>query len=425
MKITRGKQQDKRGVSDMPTYREEVIEPGDLASKLAKQVNRDSYRNCDAIRVIDEVDPSGFRNPVGFVWREHILREMLEQRADEGEWQIAETPEGDGNGQKPNFATLVGTPEAFYGQARDLIAMNDDDLARSGRFGVMMASNEVNVKRATKDNFHLIKALFDGLADGLRQTHLASITGEFAVMKWSITAFCDANSDEQLLLTWGGTCLGLMRRDRLINNANIRPGMVIVGFWEAGQRCNGNGRLIQIVREVFGPDPGGLLKNERAREFVRKLTIPSRTYAKALNRVQGWLPDGSVTEPIVPIVGSAHITGGGLWGKFGEALPEGVGAKLDRMPQPPRVLVEAQGLSRLTASPMSDWECYDTFHGACGMMVVVPDEYSAERLITEVAKDGIAAHIVGTTVESAERLLTVHSRFLDGGILRSDEPPKK
>lgn len=407
----------------MATYREEVIKPGDAASKLAKQVNRESYGNSPAITVLDEEDSSGFRNPVGFVWREHILREMLEQSQHGSDWQIGETTENDGNGGKPQFFTLMGSAEAFFGHGWDLIAMTNDDLARSGRFGVMMLSNEVNVKRATDSNFHLIEAMFKGFGAALRKSRLVSITGEFAVMKYSITAFCDAESDHQLILTWGGTCHGLMRRDRLINNANIKPGMVVVGFWEPGYRCNGGSRLTQILLDLHGGKVSDLMHDRKTMEFARKLTIPSQSYAFALNRVQGWLPDGSVRMPLAQIVGAAHITGGGLWGKFGETLPQGVGAVLDSMPQPSEVLLKAQELSRQTANALSDWECHDIFHGGCGMLVVCPDIQNATILINEAVRDRVVAQVVGRTVESDNSRITVHSRFADRKVLNSDEPP--
>jgi phosphoribosylaminoimidazole (AIR) synthetase len=404
---------------EMSMYREEVIKPGDAASKLAKHVNRGSYLNSEAIRVIDR-DSNGFRNPVGFIWREEILREMLEQYQTH-DWQIIETAEGDGNGQKPGFYTLIGTPEVMYGQGFDLVAMNVDDFARSGRFGVAMISNEINVKRATKDNFHLIEALFDGFADALKQSHLVSITGEFAVMKHSITTFCDLNSDDQLVLVWGGTVHGLMRHSKLINNTNIRAGMPAVGFWEPGYRCNGGGRNIQILTDLHGGDIQAMMKDARTMDFVRELATPCKVYASAMSRAHGWLPDGLVRKPVAEMVGAAHITGGGLFGKAGEILPPGVGLLLDNMPVPCNALRQAQLLSQETKSPIDDWECHDSFHGGVGMVVICPDEHNAERLIECVGEGGIKAQIIGGTVKSENNRVTVHSRFAGRRIVNSDD----
>jgi phosphoribosylaminoimidazole (AIR) synthetase len=168
-----------------------------------------------------------------------------------------------------------------------------------------------------------------------------------------------------------------------------------------------------------------MMDDPETRSFVRRLAIPSQSYAWALSRAHGWLPDGRVGEPHAKIVGAAHITGGGLWGKFGENLPEGVGAMLDRMPTPCDVLLQAQHLSQRTKSPLSDWECLDTFHGSCGMLVVCSDETNANALIDSVSEEGVLANIVGQTVESADRVITVKSRFAEGGMLRSDQPPSQ
>jgi len=387
----------------MTTYRDEVVNPGDAASKLAKQVNRESYKNSQAIRVIDRKDSTGFRNPVGFIWRESILREMLNQDSTGDNWSIAETAEGDGNGQKPGFYTLMGTSESMYGQGFDLIAMNEDDFGRSGRFGVAMLSNEVNVKRATKSNFRLIEALFDGFADALRRSHLVSITGEFAVMKYSITAFCDLNSDDQLVLVWSGAVHGLMRQDMLINNANIRVDMPAVGFWEPSYRCNGGGRNTQILMELHGGNIDSMKADRETMDFVRELATPCEVYGWSMSRAHGWLPDGSITKPIAKMVGAAHITGGGLFGKAGEILPPGVGLFLDKMPEPCKALKQAQLFSRKTKHPISDWEFHDTYHGGCGMIAICPDELNANLLIECVDRDDIKAQIIGADCQIGQQ----------------------
>ncbi|MBU1256033.1 hypothetical protein KKH35_04130 [Patescibacteria group bacterium] len=265
----------------------------------------------------------------------------------------------------------------------------------------------------------------EGYGDALNQTDLVNITGEVAIMKHSITAFCDINPDEQLVLTWGASCIGLAHRDLLIDGSKIKPGMPIVGFWEPGYRCNGGTFFTNLLLEKFGPNIKSIMNNSEAMEFVEKLTIPSQSYAKTICRIIGWRPDGSVGQPLAKIAGIAHITGGGIWGKFKEILPEGVGAEFNSMPKPAEVLLQGQQLSWDTELYLTDYQAHGTLHGGCGAMIIPETENDAGVIIRESIKDGFesrAVGIVGHTTESPEQEVIIHSRFAEGKVLSSEKP---
>lgn len=392
------------------SYKTEVIAPGDKASALAKEICFDSHNNCMAVNIVPH-EPDNFRGPVGFVWKKHILKEMLKNKLeDSGEWVMLEEVENDGLGGKSQFFTLANDTKLFEGLGWDLITMVVDDFARSGRFPCVM-DNEICIKRVTEDNFPLVEAVMKGYGKALREAGLVNITGETAIMKHSITAFCDNNSNSQLVLTWGASCIGLAHKDLLLNPKNIEPGMIIVGLKEKGYRCNGGTFFTNLIMRKYGPEIGEILNNQKAIEFASKLTVPSISYAKTLCPILGWYTDGSVGRPVADIVAIAHITGGGVWGKFGEMLPPGVGAFLDEMPAPPEVLLEAQEMSQeFPDLKLDDYQAYETFHGGCGMLAVVRKMKDAYKIIDEAAKDGIEAQIVGTTNSSG--VLTIASKFL-------------
>jgi phosphoribosylaminoimidazole (AIR) synthetase len=196
----------------------------------------------------------------------------------------------------------------------------------------------------------------------------------------------------------------------MIENAKIKANRPIVGLGELGYRCNGGSALVNLALRAFGT-PKRMLKNREAMGFVQALTQPSVSYAKLIARIVGWNPDGTVGGKLARIDGAAHITGGGVWGKFGEILPPGVGAVLDNMPYPPTVLLQAQSLSHAHQMPWSDTKCYDTFHGGCGMLLVAHSDQEAQVIIDEATRDGIAAQVVGHTIESDTEELTITSRF--------------
>jgi len=406
----------------MDIYRAEVIDPGDQASRLAKQINYESFSNCPAVDVYPH-QPGNFRGPVGYSWKRHILEQMLGNRFtlhDTFDWVMLEEIENDGAGGKPQFFSLIGTPKVFEGLGWEIITMTADDFARSGRFPAIIV-NELNVKRLTKGNFPLVEECYQGFGRACRQAGLVSLTGETAVMKHSITAFCDQDSDAQLILTWGAACVGLAHREKLIDGSGIKPDMPIVGFWEPGYRCNGGTFFTNLLLSVYG-SVGKIRASEQAMSFVYKLTVPSVSYARLICRFIGWNDDGSIRPPLARIEGIAHITGGGVWGKFGELLPEGVGADLSSMPRPTPVLLEAQELSWTTKNHLSDWRAYSTLHGGCGMLVVCATDADAKRVLAEAATMRILAYPVGITTKSPERLVTITSRFKEGKLLRSDQP---
>lgn len=391
-------------------YKEDVIAPGDKASRLAKDICFRSHKNCPALTVVPH-QPGNFRGPVGWVWKKHILESLMNHELDfEGnitKWEMLEEKENDGAGGKLQFHALLGDVGTFYFSGREILAMTADDFARSGRFHAIFA-NDINTKAITEENFHLYDAMMRGYGDALREINGVNITGEVAIMKNSVTAFCDDGSREKLIVNWGASCIGLAHRDKLIDGSRIRPGMPIVGFWEPGYRCNGGTLLTNIVQRHFIE-----CKNEGMQEFVRKCAIPSVIYAPFLTRMNGWLPDGSITvAPIVKMAGIAHITGGGVWEKFGDILPDGVGAFLSNMPKPSDILLEAQDISSLYDDlRLSDWQAYSTLHGGCAMLVVCETEVDADRLVYEARGDRLKASLVGHTIDSQDKEILINSRF--------------
>jgi len=282
----------------------------------------------------------------------------------------------------------------------------------------MMLSSNIDVKQITNENWRLCEALLQGFGEALKQSHLVLMTGETAVMPHCITAFCDSGSPEQLIMTWNATCLGLASSNKQPNGTTIKPGMTIIDFKDKGYRCNGGTKFTNIILDTWGEK---YARSAEAAAFIKKVVVPSRSYANTISRLNGWNLDGSLDTPPVTLHGVAHITGGGIWSKLVEILPEGVGAHLDSMPEPASVLLEAQQLASETNSPMSDFECHGTFHGGCGMMIIC-DEADVERIMQEAKADGHDPSVIGKTTESTDNEVTIQSQFHGGDHLSSLHP---
>ena len=405
----------------MDEYREKVIKPGDRASKRGREICLASFDNCQAVRVI-RAQGGLFRGlPEGWLWLPHIYERLLDHDIDRNgrvtRWVMRETAQNDGAGGKPQFFTLVNTDEVMFGLGWEIITMCADDIARNGGFPAIMI-NELQAKRVTDANFPLVDAAYTGYGEALRQARLVNLTGETAIMRHSITAFCDARSDDQLVLTWGGTCLGLEHADMVPDRRLIAPGMSVIGFVEPGYRCNGGTFFTELITALHGTDPKKLTESVEVYAFAEKLCVPSQSYAQLICRILGWNPDATISKPVAKVRGIAHITGGGLWEKFGELLPAGVGAHLYGMPKPAEVLLEAQEMAERTKNPLSDLDAYSTFHGGCGMLLVCAKE-EADAVIRTARMYNVEAQEVGEITEDLSQEILVQSRFRNGGELSS------
>jgi len=401
-------------VATIDSYMRDVIDPGDRASKLAKEICVRSFRNNRAVLVVPH-DRGNFRGPVSWLWQPAIMAEMAKCKVRRGkvvEWTMAQSLENDGDGGKPQFFSLIGTMEVLYDLGWEVIAMTADDQSRSGRFPCIM-DNQADVKQVNERNFHLVRALFVGYGRALRATRLVNLTGEFAVMKHSITAFCNEEKATQLILTIDGSCIGLTSNELLLRPESMKPGMVIVGLWEPGYRCNGGTFFTKVLLGKFGPDIKKIRKNPKAMDFVRRLCTPSRVYTPLLTELCGWNTDGTVGWRQANIVGIVNVTGGGVWGKLGDILPAGVGADLNKMPRPAKVLLDGQRYSiGMDDAELSDWQAYSTLHGGCGNLVICAT-YKDARIVIEAARQrGIPAKVVGSTMASRKSEIVITSRFL-------------
>jgi phosphoribosylformylglycinamidine cyclo-ligase len=156
-------------------------------------------------------------------------------------------------------------------------------------------------------------------------------------------------------LDFAGTCVGLVRREDLIDGSRCRRGDVVLGLPSSGLHTNG----FSLVRRLIDPDDFDadlLLEPHRLYlEEVRELR--ARTDVKAL----------------------AHVTGGGILANLTRVLPEGIGIELDwdAWGRPPVY-------TWLTEKGVPEEEQRRVFNVGIGMCAVVP------------ASDSAAGTVIGT-----------------------------
>ena len=212
-----------------------------------------------------------------------------------------------------------------------------------------------------------------GLEAGARMANMTIVGGEIAVLPEIVNGFDLA-----------GTCLGIVRKEKIITGEAITPGDVVVGLPSTGIHSNG----LTLARKII--EENGLSVSDEVKGLSRmvglELLEPTAIYVKQVIQL--------LNE--YEIHGMANITGGGLRNLL--RLSRNVGFEISEpMSQCPifGVLQELGGVT--------DLEMYQTFNMGMGFSLVVPESDGDE--VARAAGDG--ARVVGRAVE--ERGVSVPS----------------
>jgi len=289
----------------------------------------------------------------------------------------------DGVGTKTAIAMALGRYDTV---GQDLVAMCADDLVCAGAeplfFLDYVAVGHVFPER--------VAALVGGIADGCAAAGCSLIGGETAEHPGLMEA------DEFDL---AGFCVGVVERDRLMDETAARAGDALIGIASSGLHSNGFSLVRRIVAAEgldLGEDYGELLcrilgPDTAPEPETGRLTLgdvlltPTRIYAQSILRLRRRL-----TEAGSELRGVAHVTGGGLPGNVPRMFGEGLGAHLFPgnwpMPSVMRLLGAVGGLSPA--------ELRSTFNGGLGMVCAVPAD-AVEAAICSLDDDGLEAWQVG------------------------------
>ena len=105
-----------------------------------------------------------------------------------------------------------------------------------------------------------------------------------------------------------GFCTGIVEKNDIINGSNIRAGDVVIGIESSGLHSNG----YTLINDMLSKD---LIYYKDMPELLRPTTIYARLIQYLLDEI--------------PILGMAHITGGGLPENLPRCLPMGLTVDVD------------------------------------------------------------------------------------------------
>jgi phosphoribosylformylglycinamidine cyclo-ligase len=269
----------------------------------------------------------------------------------------------DGVGTKVEVARMAGRLDTV---GIDLVAMCADDVVCTGAEPLFFLDYVVVGDLVPED----VAVLVEGIAEGCRRAGCALLGGETAEHPGHL-----APGSFDL----AGFCVGIVERARLLGPQRVRVGDALVGLPSSGAHANGYSLIRRVIAEAgvgLEDRPG-----ELGRPVAEELLEPTEIYApRVLNAAGRGL-----------VHAAAHVTGGGIAENLLRALPEGLGAEVDRAAwDVPPVFA---WLASLGGIPQDDMD--RTFNMGLGMIAVVPEERSAE------AADALGGTVVGRVVEGS------------------------
>ncbi len=286
-------------------------------------------------------------------------------RIGEGRLLAAAT---DGVGTKLEIARLLGRLDTV---GIDLVAMCADDVVCTGAeplfFLDYLAVGKVVPERVAE--------VVEGVAAGCRRAGCALLGGETAEHPGVMP-------EDQFDLA--GFCVGVVDERDLLGPARVREGDVLIGLPSSGLHANG----YSLVRSALLPryDLEEVLP-DLDRTLGEELLEPCTIHAPdvlALHR------DGLLRA-------AAHITGGGFFENVPRALPEGLGARIERgtwREHPVFGLIA-------DASGATDDDLFGTFNMGIGMVLVVGREHAGDVL----ARSAGASRIGSVVTEAGVTLV--------------------
>lgn len=226
-----------------------------------------------------------------------------------------------------------------------------------------------------------IAEIVGGVAEGCVQSGSALIGGETAEHPGMM-----AEDDYDL----AGFSVGIVDKKKMIDNSKMAAGDVVIALPSTGVHSNG----FSLVRKVFDVENNPHL-TEPCEELggasiAETLLTPTRIYVKPMLALFDQ----------VQVKGVSHITGGGFYENIPRAIPDGLGAKIDKSAI--RVLPIFDLIAKTGNIPERDM--FNTYNMGVGMSVVVAKE-DAERTLEILHANGEAAYVIGEIVASEEKVI--------------------
>jgi len=324
---------------------------GDRCSKIAYESAKNTFIGRKGMIGEPVVDDGGFAGAI-----------------DMGDFFLIQNDDGVGSkmiiGERINKLDTLGY---------DLIAMVADDAICVGAETISI-TNTLDVNKADEDK---VRALMAGLETVALEQKIIIPGGEIAELPAMANGYI-----------WNATAVGILGKDKLIDTSKIEVGDKIIGLKSALFRSNGFSLVRKVLFDALG-DGWFFEKYNAEMTWGEVLLTPSIIYSSAVLDMHGRYGEPSKVE----LKGVAHITGGGIPGNIIRILKKsGLGAKLDKLPEPPEAMKKVIEMGNVGRE-----DAFSTWNMGIGMMIVSND---VDKII-EIAKNhNIDAVEIGEIVPS-------------------------
>jgi len=157
-------------------------------------------------------------------------------------------------------------------------------------------------------------------------------------------------------LDLAGFCTGIVEKNEIIDGSLIKKGDKIIGLPSSGVHSNGYSLIHELIwrQKIYYKD-------------MPELLTPTTIYAPIVNRL---LKD-------LPILGMAHITGGGIPENLPRCIPDGLEARVDYNSWPmPEVFKKIQ-----LAGEIPEEEMKKVFNLGIGFCLIIPSDVNIDNTI--------------------------------------------
>ncbi len=276
----------------------------------------------------------------------------------------------DGVGTKLKIAFMMGKHDTI---GIDLVAMCVNDIIVQGAkplfFLDYLSMGTLNTEVAAD--------IIRGISEGCTQADCALIGGETAEMPGLY------QENEYDL---AGFIVGMVDNNKIVDGSEIHRGDKLVGIASTGLHSNGYSLVRNLCFDVLKLKIDDYIP-ELGKSIGEELLTPTRIYC---DTIRSLLRD-------LPILGLAHITGGGIAENIVRILPRACDIRIHKgsWDVPPIFDYLQQ------AGNVEEQEMMRTFNNGLGMIAIVPDA-SAQEILERLSVMKEKAFIIGEIVEQGK-----------------------
>jgi phosphoribosylformylglycinamidine cyclo-ligase len=220
--------------------------------------------------------------------------------------------------------------------------------------------------------------IVSGIGAGCKMAGCSLIGGETAEMPGLY------NENEYDL---AGFAVGIVDNDKIIDGSEIGVGNYLIGIASSGLHSNGYSLVRKICFDVLKLDLDSYVP-DLGKTLAEELLTPTKIYSEMIQNI---IRD-------LPILGLAHITGGGFEDNLVRIIPNACNIVMKKNSwEIPSVFPFLQ-----KAGNVSDAEMMRTFNNGLGLIAVVPEE-STQDTLERLQGMKEKAVIIGEIVERKDK----------------------